>query len=480
MSVNLVAALLGLTSLAVAILLVPLIWSRRAGASREDYNLAVYRDQLAELDRDIVRGVLTTEQAEAARAEIGRRILALGPGKTAAPVLGAPGAAALVAILLVPVAAWLLYAQLGSPSLPDQPFADRGTAPAQTAGTAGAPHADIEGALTKLTAHLKEKPDDLTGWVLLARTEISRGNYQQAADAYGKAFALSGKRADIAGDWGEAQVMAAGGKVTAPAKEALELALKDPESVPRSRYYLAMAQMQSGDVKGAVEAWRKLEAESPADAEWLPLLKQRIAQADAVLNGTAPPVPPQAAVTAPPQTPGTAAAPVAMPDPAAVAAAAKATAGASPEQRQSMIRGMVDSLAARLEKQPDDVEGWARLGRSYGVLNEPAKSRDAYAHAVKLKPDALPLKQAYAAAIVDAAGQDATSPPAGAVALYREILAAEPKNQEALWYVGIAEADAGRADKARELWSQLLAQLPEKSPERSAVEQRIAGLSAPK
>src|SRR5947207_7754217 len=124
MSIGLAVALIGLTSLALAILLVPLLLRRRADASREAYNLAVYRDQLAEVERDFGRGVLSPEQAEAARTEIGRRILALAPAPTAATsTSSAPFAIATVAVLLLPFAAWLLYARLGSPALPDQPFA---------------------------------------------------------------------------------------------------------------------------------------------------------------------------------------------------------------------------------------------------------------------------------------------------------------------------------------------------------------------
>jgi cytochrome c-type biogenesis protein CcmH len=141
-----------------------------------------------------------------------------------------------------------------------------------------------------------------------------------------------------------------------------------------------------------------------------------------------------------------------------------------------MINAMVERLAARLEQQPDDVEGWTRLGRSYTVLNQPAKARDAYARAVKLRPDDIGLKQGYAEAIISAAGDDATAPPAEATALFRDILKAEPKNQMALWYVGIAEADAGRKDTARDLLSKLLAELPANAPGRQEVEQRLAAL----
>jgi cytochrome c-type biogenesis protein CcmH len=143
-----------------------------------------------------------------------------------------------------------------------------------------------------------------------------------------------------------------------------------------------------------------------------------------------------------------------------------------------MINSMVERLAARLEQQPDDVEGWTRLGRSYSVLNKPDKAREAYARAVKLRPGDIALKESYAEAIISAAGDDATAPPAEATALFRQILAAEPKNQMALWYVGIAEADAGHKDVARDLWSRLLAELPANAPGRQEVEQRLAALKA--
>ena len=391
MSVGLAVALIGLTCLALAILLVPLLLRRHTPASRESYNLAVYRDQLAEIDRDAARGLLSAEQAEAARAEIGRRILALQPGAPSPPMpppqpspasgggLGRGLVVAAVSVLAVPFAAWLLYARLGAPALPDQPFAARTTA---AKATAGIEHIDLGEAVGKIAAHLKEHPEDLRGWLLLGRTELSLGHYAEAVDAYRHAADLSGHRADIMGDWGEAQVIAADGTVTPAAREAFEAALGDKESAPRSRYYLALAKSQQGDAKGALQGWVDLAADAPADAEWLPLVQQRIAEAAAKLG----------------LDPATLKTSSGMPSPAAVAATAQATAGASQEERRAMILAMVGNLAARLEQQPDDVEGWARLGRSYMVLNEPQKARDAYAHAVKLKPDDAALQQAYAEA----------------------------------------------------------------------------------
>ena len=246
----------------------------------------------------------------------------------------------------------------------------------------GVQHLDLGKAAAKIEAHLKDHPEDLTGWLLLARTEITLGQYAEAAEAYRHAADLSGRRADIVGDWGEAQVLAANGTVTPAAREAFQAALADKESAPRSRYYLALAQSQQGDAKAALQGWVDLAADSPADAEWLPLLRQRIAEAAAALG-----VDPANLKTS-----------SGMPSQAAVAATAQANADASPEERHAMILAMVGNLAARLEQQPDDVEGWARLGRSYIVLGEPQKAREAYAHAVKLKPDDALLKQAFEAA----------------------------------------------------------------------------------
>ncbi len=402
MSIGLAVALLGMTSLALAMLLVPLLLRRRAPTSRDAYNLAVYRDQLAEVERDLARGVLAAEQAEAARAEIARRILALKP--TAGEIAADPKsvAAAMLAILLLPVAAWMLYWQLGSPSLPDQPFAERKAASALPVA-ANPAHIDMNEAVARLGAYLKTHPEDLTGWLLLGRSELSLGRYQEAAEAYRHAVDLSGHRADISGDWGEALVLAAGGTVTPAARAAFEAGMHDPATAPRSRYYLALAQMQQGDAKGALKDWRDLAADSPADAGWLPLVHQRIAQAAAALG-----IDPATL-----KTPGIATPPGSVaPTDAAVAAAAKATAGASPEERRTMILAMVGQLAARLADQPDDVDGWARLGRSYMVLGQPDKAREAYARAVKLKPDDPALKQALAEASTAAAGKAAAKAPA--------------------------------------------------------------------
>jgi cytochrome c-type biogenesis protein CcmH len=402
--------MLALTSLATALLLVPLILRQRPAASSDGYNLAVYRDQLAEIERDVGRGLVSPAEAEAARAEIGRRILALPAGAPAArpPLRGLLGVAT-ACVLLLPFAAWGLYWQLGSPSLPDEPIAARRAGGPEMAGAD--PHLDMPSAIARLAAHLREHPDDLDGWMLLGRSDLDVGQYRQAVEAYRRAVELSNRRLDIVGDLGEALVLAAGGTVTPAAREAFEAALKDPETAPRSRYYLGLYDLQQGNAKAALQAWVDLEADSPEDANWLPLLRRRIAETAALLgldpanlktsSGKGRPAQPAAeapTASAPP------AAPEAGPSNAEVTAVARATAGATPEQREAMIRGMVANLAAKLQEHPDDAEGWVRLGRSYMVLSEPGKAADAYARAVKLRPDDPALKTAYAEAVAASGG----------------------------------------------------------------------------
>lgn len=425
MSMGFAVTLLGLTLLTMAVLLVPLLLRQRSAGSSTAYNLSVYRDQLIEVDRDLTRGLVSAEQAEATRAEIGRRILALN-ADPAAPARSSRGLLVLAAgsVLLLPVAAWTIYGQLGSPSVADEPIAERRAAEAANPG--GAPHLDMPHAVEQLTSHLKDHPQDLTGWVLLGRTDMDLGRYTDAVEAYRHAVKLSNQRSDIVGDLAEAQVLAAAGTVTPEAKAAFELGLKDPDTAPRSRYYLALYKFQHGDPHGALQDWVDLEADSPKNAEWLPFLQRRIDQTAKQLgldpatlktsSGKPRPAPGPAPTTAEAQ-PSAPAQPAAPAEPAAsaettnppssaeVAAVEQATRGATPEQREAMIRGMVANLAAKLQQNPTDLEGWIRLGRSYMVLGEPVKAADAFSHAMKLQPNDPSLKAAYDQAQAQAAAK---------------------------------------------------------------------------
>ena len=345
-----------LTALVVGFLVLPLLRPRRPATPRGEYDLAIYRDQLAEVERDAERGLLGGEQAASARTEIQRRILAVAAAETgdAPPPAGGGRTAALAVALVVSVGAFGLYTRLGSPDLPGQPLAER----QDSLRAVAAQRADMERLIVRLAARMKETPGELDGWMLLARSYRSQKRFAEAAEAFRRAGELSDRRADVLAAFGEARVLAQGGTVS-PEDRALfeEILAKDPRE-PRARFYIGAFQAQQGDLRGALQSWVNLVAMSPADASWLDEVRGRVGDAERQLGLEAGSVKPSAAA-------------------AAAAAAAKID--------EATIRAMVEGLAGKLDENPDDLKGWLMLARSYEVLGETEKARQARARAAELK-----------------------------------------------------------------------------------------------
>lgn len=385
--------ILGAITLAVvAALLRPLLAGGKAMASRGAYDLLVYRDQLAEVKRDQARGVLGPTEVQAATREIQRRMLAASatedalpegaaaepqatmPGQAVRPGLAARRWTAYGIAAALPIAALVIYLAIGSPESPDAPFASR----EQAVGAGEMP--DIDVALPRLEAELKANPNDLRGWVLLARSYQMLGRGADAVAAFKHAAELAPDAPTIGAAYGESMVLQSGGAVTPEAQKIFERVLtQDAKSVP-ARFYLGLAQAQAGNGEAALHAWLGLQAEAPKDAPWLPALQEQIEQVRKQFNldpaQLAPQLAPQA--TAPPG---------AAPEPGPSAADVAAAAGMTQAERAAMIQGMVDRLATHLAAQPDDLDGWRRIARAYIVLGERAKAIDALSHAAKLAPD---------------------------------------------------------------------------------------------
>jgi len=268
----------GMAAAAAAILLFPFVRKGR-GAARESFDLAVYRDQLAEVARDESRGTLSGAEAAAARLEIERRIL----GVDAARPSPAPARRSLVsratliaAAVVGPLAAIALYLDLGAPDMPGHPFAERAAAGAGTA--APVDMGKIEQMVEGLAARLARQPDDLKGWFMLARSYAVLQRYEEAAAAFAHAATLDPKDANLPASEGEALVFASGGVVTPKARDAFEAALALDANEPRARFYLGLASMQAGEPRAALATWEALAADAPKDAPWLASLQQQIAK----------------------------------------------------------------------------------------------------------------------------------------------------------------------------------------------------------
>ncbi len=461
MGVFVVLALI--TAGALALLVPPLLRPRGEAAAREDYDLRVYRDQLLELDRDSERGLIGPEQQATARAEIERRVLGAAPPPETPPWTAPSTATAFALALALPIAAGVLYLWLGNPGLEGQPFASREQpAPATAALPGGQEGIDIAVMVERLARRLESQTDDLEGWLMLGRSYGVLERHDDAVAAYRHAARLSDGNPDVTAMLGEFQVLAAAGIVAPAAIETFESALaRDPDQ-PAARFYLALARAQAGDTRSAIDGWIALVEDSPADAPWLPALRERIAEAAAALGIEVPEV--AAAVKAP----------EALPD-GPTRAEMEAAGEMSPEERAGLIRGMVAGLAERLEKQPDDPAGWMRLARSWRVLGENDRARDAFARAASLDPDNPALLRDHGMAIVAAAPAGAPIPDQ-AVAVFRRLAELDGDNVAALWHLGRAEAENGNAAGARDLWQRLLALLPADSPDRASLDEAIAGL----
>lgn len=380
-----------LSGIVALVLARPLLRARRAedvspAQDRAASDIAVYKAQLAEVERDLARGVLAAGQADAARIEIQRRLIRAGERAEAAPG-GAgrrmPKPAAWAIALAVPLAGVAVYMAIGTPGAPDMPLNER-IAAAQSRD------ADERARFETLTAdlrnRLRDRPDDVTGWIMLGRSERLLGRYAPSLAAFETALKAAGgpaaAPADLLADIGESHVYTADGRVDAAARGWFERALARDPSHLKARHYLAVARSQAGDDRGALALMRGIEVEAPENAPWLPALRQRIAQLETRIGPGAETVQPERPAAPAAQQGGPFAGAVADrgPDRETMAAAAQM----SPEEREAFIRGMVQRLADRLAATPDDPDGWVRLGRARTVLGEREEAKTAYERAAAI------------------------------------------------------------------------------------------------
>ena len=348
-----------MTAAAVLAVLWPL--SRRGRELRSGSDVAVYRDQLEEIERDRAAGLIADNEAAGAKVEVSRRLLAAADAP-AAPVGNAAAATrrrravAVAALVALPLGTVGIYLALGSPLLPDQPLTAR-LAEARA-------NQSMESLIAQVEAHLTQRPDDGRGWEVIAPIYLRLGRFDDAVKARRNALRLNGDSAEREAALGEALVFGANGVVTAEAKSAFEKAVALDAAHVQARYFLGLAAEQDGDRTRAAETWRALIETAPPGAPWVDFVRGALARVEGAGGASA-----GAAVAGGGGASG--------PSEEQVAASSEL----SPEQRKLMIQSMVDRLAERLNRDGSDVEGWLRLVRSYMVLGQADKARAAAADA---------------------------------------------------------------------------------------------------
>jgi cytochrome c-type biogenesis protein CcmH len=337
-----------MTATAIFAVLWPL--SRRPNTSADASDVAVYRDQFAEVDRDLAGGQIQPAEAAAAKTEVARRLIAAADASRActepAPAAEQTSrrrAVVLAVLVLLPLGAAAFYAAMGSPMLPDYPVALRGGSSSDQS---------IDQLIAQVEQHLATHPEDGRGWEVIAPVYLRMGRFDDAVKARRNALRLNSETADRAASLGEALVFASNGVVTADAKASFERAIALDEGHVLARYYLGVAAEQEGDKAGAASNWRALLASAPAGAPWADFVQAAIDRVE-----------------------GSGAAKQASSGPSEEQLAAAADLG--PEQRNAMVLAMVERLAERLRRDGSDVEGWVRLVRSYLVLGKAQNARAA-------------------------------------------------------------------------------------------------------
>ena len=331
----------------------PLLAHANAKASAPDSELAVYRDQLAEIETERADGLIAGSEAEAARIEVARRLIRTA--EEHARLDAAPSAreasrlhqAAVYAAAAIPVAAIALYLVVGSPSLPGRPYASRISEPVEQASAA-----DL---VAKVEAHLRQSPDDGRGWDVLAPVYMRMGEFQQAEDAYERAIRLLGESPARLAGFARAAIMPRTASSTSPRARptrSCSAPMRRRSSrrcgwrSPRSR--TAISRARPPNTGGS---WRCEQTKDP----WRQLLDERLKVATAKLNGE--------------------------PEPQAAAPDAGDVGAMSPEARQKFIDSMVAGLADRLKKDGKDLAGWMQLVRAYTVLGKKQEATTALSDA---------------------------------------------------------------------------------------------------
>lgn len=338
-----------MTAATIMAVLWPLSRPRRAAgpASAAEGERLFYEEQLQEIERDLLRGMFTPEEAAAAKAEAARRLIRADARRESGsktldePALRRRRATSALALSAIPLVALAIYGAQGSPEMPAQPLSAR-MQPVT-------PGSDIEmgQAVARIEAHLQRNPEDGRGWEVVAPVYIRMGRFDDAAMAYRRAINLLGANAERLANFGEALVMASEGIVSSSAREAFEGALEQNARQPKARFFLATAAHQDGDTDIALARYRDLLAESDPDAPWVGVVRRRIAALES--DGS-------------------------VPDAAAdVSDDAGDPSGA--------IAGMVAGLAERLATQGGNAQEWGRLVRSYAVLGQVEPAEQALADA---------------------------------------------------------------------------------------------------
>ena len=247
-------------------------------------NAAVYRDQMAELDREFVMGNLNYEELKAARDELSLRLLAdVGAeGLNSAPVKPAASGTLLwrkpwwaigLLVFVVPVSSMLMYSVLGEPAALDPMALKQGV----DSSAEVTPEKMTEMA-TALTRRLQDEPNNMEGWVMLGRVQRARGLFEESAEAYAKALALS-RDDNLLIERAEVLAQKNGGSFAGEPWSIIQRVLTADPLHMNALFLAGSASYAEMNFNTALRYWERAREVVPADSPDAPELDRAIAEA---------------------------------------------------------------------------------------------------------------------------------------------------------------------------------------------------------
>jgi cytochrome c-type biogenesis protein CcmH len=249
---------------------------------RKQANIAVYRDQLSELETDLRNGIVSSEQYAQDREEIERRLLedtaSVSSSRTSPPPVSARSTAYLLGIGL-PLVAIVFYLKLGEPDRISNPAAASAPPTATSAAPPQRSQEQIEANVAKLAKRLESNPNDAQGWTMLARSYSSMEKFSEAANAYARLTELTPNDADLWAEYAFATAMAGGRSLEGKPMELINRALKvDPQNA-KALQLAGSAAFQAKDYKKAVDYWQRVLKQVPPNSEVSRTITERINEA---------------------------------------------------------------------------------------------------------------------------------------------------------------------------------------------------------
>ncbi len=464
-----------LSLLSIIFILWPLINSQNHKDNEKSFEIEFFKKQLSDLNKDIELDILSKKEADEISIEINRRLLKAQNARKEFNITNNPKLLILTSMVIavgMPFTTLIIYMNLGFPNY--------NVAINQNTSTPLTGHPDdnnVDNLILTLSERLDKNPNDIEGWLLLARTYREINNIPKALKTYKDAMLYNPNNIPIASEYAEVIVISNQGEVNEVSELAFKNILLQDRKNPRARFYIGLALSQRGEPQKAIAVWRDLTKDAPPSAPWLSIVKDEMAKV-AIESNIMPmsinpqhPLEGQLSENQNINTENNKNIPLAdeenfLPDVSNLS-------NNFSSENLKMIQEMVGGLEARLEFGEEDYEGWLQLGRSYIVLENYDKAKFAFENASRMKPyDVFPLIQIANILLKPIPNNSEIPPQLGP--LSNKILKIDQDNPDGLFIAGLLAEKNGDKALAKKYWLKLIQVLPDDDSAINSIKRRLA------